>query len=109
MAPIRAIKVVKGTKIKKAGTLINPTLKDIFASKYKPDKKKPIDPDTEIINPTAAALPIALLIEYPKYLSIGTFIIAPVIPIGHEIKPETKPNKAFGNIPKLGLILLDFS
>ena len=45
-----------------------------------------------ITKPMAAALPIAKLIGYPKYLKIGTFIMAPVIPIGAEINPEKKPN-----------------
>ena len=94
---------------KKAGMFINPILIGKFAFRYDPEIKKPIAPDADIKNPTAAAVPIALLIGYPKYLSIGTFIIAPVIPIGAEIKPEIKPNKAFGKVLKLGLILLDFS
>ena len=63
LAPILAIKVVKGTKIIKAGIFINPRLKGIFAFKYNPETKKPIEPDNEITKPTAAALPIALLIE----------------------------------------------
>ena len=41
-----------------------------------------------IKKPTAAALPIALLMLNPKNFKTGTFIIAPPIPIGAEIKPE---------------------
>ena len=63
----------------------------------------------EIIQPIAAALPIAFVIGYPKNLSIGTFIIAPVIPIGAEIDPDIKPKIAFDKKLKLGLILLEFS
>ena len=63
-----------------------------FAFKKDPEIKKPIAPNIEITNPTDAALPIALLIGYPKYLNIGTFITAPPIPIGADIKPTTKPN-----------------
>ena len=40
-------------------------------------------------------LPIAILIGYPKCLKIGTFIIAPPIPIGAETNPEIKPNIVF--------------
>ena len=61
-APIFAITVVIGTNIKKAGILINPILKGKFASKYDPEIKKPNAPKRAIINPIAAALPIALLI-----------------------------------------------
>ena len=73
-----------------------PMLKGRFAFSKKPDVKKPIDPMDAITNPIAAELPIALLIGYPKYLRIGTFIIAPVIPIGADIKPDKKPNIALG-------------
>ena len=45
----------------------------------------------EITHPIAAALPIAFVIGYPKNLNIGTFIIAPVIPIGAEIEPDINP------------------
>ena len=44
-----------------------------------------------IIKPMAAALPIALFIEKPKNFKIGTFITAPPIPIGAEMKPLTIP------------------
>ena len=96
MAPTRAIKEVIGINIKKAGIFTKPKLKGRFAFSKKPDVKKPIEPIDAIINPIAAELPIALLIGYPKYLRIGTFIIAPVIPIGADIKPEMKPNVALG-------------
>ena len=46
----------------------------------------------------AAALPMHLEIGYPKYLRIGTFIIAPVIPIGAEINPDIKPSITFGEV-----------
>ena len=64
-----------------------------------------MDPVKDIKKPIAAALPIHLLIGYPKYLSIGTFIIAPVIPIGAEIKPDNKPNIIRGESDEFGLIL----
>ena len=83
-------------KIKNAGIFTKPMLKGRFAFSKKPDVKKPIEPIDAIINPIAAELPIALLIGYPKYLRIGTFIIAPVIPIGADIKPEMKPKVTFG-------------
>ena len=95
-APTLAIKDVIGINIKKAGIFTKPKLKGRFAFSKKPDVKKPIEPIDAIINPIAAELPIALLIGYPKYLRIGTFIIAPVIPIGADIKPEMKPNVALG-------------
>ena len=90
-APTLAIKVVIGINIKKAGIFINPMLKGRLASKKKPDIKKPIAPNNAIKNPIAAALPIDLLIGYPKYLRIGTLIIAPVIPIGADINPDKVP------------------
>ena len=37
--------------------------------RYEPVIKKPIAPNKEITEPIAAALPIALLIGYPKYLA----------------------------------------
>ena len=80
-----------GINIKKAGTLTKPILIGRFAFNKNPEIKKPIDPIDAITNPIAAELPIALPIGYPKYLKIGTFIIAPVTPIGAEIKPDKKP------------------
>ena len=62
-APILAINVVIGIKIKKAGIFKNPKLKGRFVLKYVPVIKKPIAPNNAIKNPIAAALPIALLIE----------------------------------------------
>ena len=96
MAPTRAINDVMGMNIKKAGIFTKPKLKGRFAFSKKPDVKKPNEPINAITNPIAAELPIALLIGYPKYLKIGTFIIAPVMPIGADIKPEIKPKVAVG-------------
>ncbi len=70
-----------------------PKLKGILAFKKLPDTKNPAAPKSAIKKPMAAALPIALFIEYPKYLSTGTFIIAPPIPIGADKKPAIKPKK----------------
>ena len=63
LAPILAIKVVIGIKIKNAGTFKNPMLNGKFDFKRLPEIKKPIDPNKAIKNPIAAALPMALLIE----------------------------------------------
>ena len=90
-----------GINIKKAGIFTKPILIGRFAFNKNPEIKKPIDPIDAITNPIAAELPIALPIGYPKYLKIGTFIIAPVIPIGADIKPERKPNSALGKKLKL--------
>ena len=103
------MKVVIGIKIRKAGIFIKPILNGRFTFKYVPVIKNPIAPKEAIISPIAAALPIALLIGYPKYLNIGTFITAPPIPIGADIKPEAKPKNILGNILKLGLILVALS
>ena len=62
----------------------------------------------EITKPIAAALPIAFVIEYPKNLNIGTFIIAPVIPIGADIEPDIKPKIALGKKLNVGLIYFVF-
>ena len=91
LAPTLAIKVVIGINIKKAGIFINPILKGKLAFKKEPEIKKPIAPTIAIINPIAAALPIAFFIEYPKYLRTGTFITAPPIPIEAETNPDPKP------------------
>ena len=101
-APTRAIKDVIGINIRKAGIFTKPKLKGRFAFNKKPEVKKPIEPIEAITNPMAAELPIALLIGYPKYLNIGTFIIAPVIPIGADIKPDKKPKIILGK--KLNLL-----
>ena len=61
-APILAIKVVIGTNIKKAGIFIKPMLNGKFTFKFHPEIRKPIAANREIIEPIAAALPIALLI-----------------------------------------------
>ena len=94
--------------IKKAGIFIKPIDSGKFAFKYSPDIKKPNAPNKAMNKPIAAALPMALFIEYPKYLKIGTFIIAPPIPIGAEINPETNPNKIFKVKLKFGLRLTVF-
>ena len=104
-APILAINIVIGINIKKAGMLINPMLSGIFACKKDPDIKKPIAPNRAIINPIAAALPIALLIGYPKYFKIGTFITAPPIPMGAEINPDINPSTTLFERLKLILII----
>ena len=95
LAPTLAIMVVIGTNIKKAGIFIKPKLNGKSALRINPEIKKPVAPNKAIMKPIAAALPIAILISYPKYLKIGTFIIAPVIPIGVEIKPEIRPKINF--------------
>ena len=95
-APTLAITIVIGINIKNAGMFINPTLNGKLAFKNEPVIKKPNAPNKEITEPITTALPIALLIGYQKYLKIGTFIIAPPIPIIAEIKPETKPSKILG-------------
>ena len=101
--------MVIGIKIKNAGMFIKPMLSGRFTFKYDPVIKKPIAPNEAIIKPIAAALPIALLIGYPKYLNIGTFMTAPPIPIGADIKPEAKPKTTLGNRLKFALILLALS
>ena len=56
-----------------------------------PVLKNPIVPNIDIKNPIDAAVPIALFIVYPTNFNIGTFIIAPPIPIKEDINPTTKP------------------
>tara|TARA_B100001121_G_C18423383_1_gene495747 strand:- start:44 stop:481 length:438 start_codon:yes stop_codon:yes gene_type:complete len=90
-APTLAINIVIGIKIKNAGIFINPILKGSCASNNDPENMNPVAPNNAIIKPIAAALPIAFLIGYPKYLRIGTFITAPPIPIGADIKPDINP------------------
>tara|TARA_B100000614_G_scaffold38736_1_gene31511 strand:+ start:479 stop:871 length:393 start_codon:yes stop_codon:yes gene_type:complete len=105
-APTLAINIVIGIKIKKAGKFINPMLSGKLAFNIKPEYQNPIAPHKAIIKPIVAALPMAFLIGYPKYLRIGTFITAPPIPMGAEMKPETNPNKILNCILKF-LFLLD--
>ena len=62
-APILAIKVVIGIKIKKAGIFKKPMLKGKFVSRKLPVIKKPMVPNNAIKKPIAAALPIAVFIE----------------------------------------------
>ena len=98
-----------GIKIKNAGMFIKPMLSGRFTFKYDPVIKKPIAPNEAIIKPIAAALPIALLIGYPKYLNIGTFMTAPPIPIGADTNPEINPKTILGSKLKLGLVSCAFS
>ena len=63
-----------------------------FIFNIEPEYQKPIAPHSAIIKPIVAALPMAFFIGYPKYFNIGTFITAPPIPIGAEMKPEINPN-----------------
>ena len=63
LAPILAMIVVIGIKIKKAGIFIKPILKGRLEFKKLPEIKKPIAPNKAIKKPIAAALPMALLIE----------------------------------------------
>ena len=98
-----------GININNAGILIKPTLKGKLTFKYDPEIKNPIAPNKAIKKPIAAALPIALLIGYPKYLSIGTFITAPPIPIGADTNPEINPKTILGSKLKLGLVSCAFS
>tara|TARA_B100000424_G_scaffold260205_1_gene243816 strand:+ start:405 stop:767 length:363 start_codon:yes stop_codon:yes gene_type:complete len=105
-APTLAIIVVIGIKIKKAGILINPILNGRFVSKYDPEIKNPIAPKRAIINPIAAALPIAFLIGYPKYFKTGTFMTAPPIPIGADTNPDIKPKTILGTMLNFFLVLI---
>ena len=91
VAPNFAIKIVIGMKIKNAGTLIKPILKGIFVFINKPERKKPKHPKTDIKKPIDAALPIDLFIVYPTNFNIGTFIIAPPMPINEDTKPTVIP------------------
>ena len=61
-APSLAIKAVIGKKTKKAGIFKKPMLNGKSDSRYEPEIKKPPAPNKAIINPIAAALPIALFI-----------------------------------------------
>ena len=63
VAPTFAIIIVIGINIKKAGTLIKPTLKGMLILINIPVIKKPRHPNTDMKKPIEAALPIALLIE----------------------------------------------
>ena len=82
-----------GINIINAGMFINPMLKGKLVFINTPVKKKPILPNTEIKKPIEAAVPIDLLMVYPTNFNMGTFIIAPPIPISEEIKPTIKPNE----------------
>ena len=56
------MKAVIGKKTRKAGIFKKPMLNGRSASRYEPEIKKPPAPNKAIINPIAAALPIALFI-----------------------------------------------
>ena len=91
IAPILAINIVMGIKIKNAGILTNPKLSGTSILRYVPEIAKPKAPMIETKKPMAAELPIALLIEYPNIFNIGTLIEPPPIPIGAIKKPDKKP------------------
>ena len=63
LAPILAMIVVIGIKIKKAGIFIKPMLSGRLEFKKLPERRNPIAPNRAIRKPMAAALPIALFIE----------------------------------------------
>ena len=71
IAPILAITIVMGIKIKNAGILTNPKLSGTSILRYVPEIAKPKAPIIDTMKPIAAELPIALLIEYPKNFNIG--------------------------------------
>ena len=77
--------------MRNAGIFIKPMLIGMLAFINNPENKKPKQPNTEIKKPIEAALPIALFIVNPTNLSIGTFIIAPPIPIKDDTKPTINP------------------
>ena len=87
----------------------NPTLRGRPTPMQLPEIKKPNAPNKAIKNPIAAALPIALLIEQPKNFKMGTFITAPPMPIGAEMKPDRKPKNIFELSFILSLIFTSFS
>ena len=91
MAPILAINIVIGIKIRNAGILTNPKLNDASVARYIPEIAKPKAPITETRKPIAAELPIAWFIEYPNIFNIGTLIEPPPIPIGAAKKPDKEP------------------
>ena len=86
-----------------------PMLKGKLTFKYDPEIKKPTAPNKAIIKPIAAALPMALLMGKPKNFKMGTFITAPPIPIGADIKPLTTPQITFANSPILISRFVSFS
>ena len=92
VAPTFAIYIVNGINIKNAGIFINPMLRGKFVLVKIPVKKNPADPVNDIKKPIDAAVPIDLFIVYPTNFNIGTFIIAPPIPIREETKPTINPN-----------------
>ena len=91
LAPILAINIVIGTKIKNVGIFTNPRLNGMLILRYLQDTAKPIAPIKAIMNPTAAEQPIATLIGYPNIFNIGVLITPPAIPMGADKKPDKKP------------------
>lgn len=77
--------------------LMKPILRGKLVLTNNPVKKNPIHPNIEIKKPIDAAVPIDLFIVYPTNFNIGTFIIAPPIPIKEETKPTIKPNVVLWN------------
>jgi hypothetical protein len=59
LAPILAINIVIGIKIRNAGILINPKLNGNSVSRYVPEIAKPKAPIIDTRKPIAAELPIA--------------------------------------------------
>ena len=68
IAPILAISIVMGIKIKNAGILTNPKLSGTSILRYVPEIAKPKAPIIDTKKPIAAELPIALLIEHSQLL-----------------------------------------
>ena len=76
---------------------IKPKLRGKFTFKYDPEIIKPNAPKIDMKKPIVAALPIALFIEYPQSLRIGTFIIAPPIPVKDDMNPTINPKNIGAN------------
>ena len=85
--------MVIGIKIRKAGIFIKPKLRGMLVLIINPEITNPKQPNTAIKNPMDAALPIDLFMVYPTNFKIGTFIIAPPMPISEETKPTINPKK----------------
>ena len=83
--------IVIGINIKKAGIYIKPALKGTLFSANIPVIKKPNVPKIDIKKPIDAAVPIALFIVKPTNFNMGTFNIAPPIPIKEDTIPTKKP------------------
>ena len=76
---------------------MKPALKGKLVLFNNPDVKNPRHPNTDIRKPIEAALPIALFIVNPTNFKIGTFIIAPPMPIKADTKPTIKPSTVLCN------------